>query len=150
VKERDRQTGEETGETITLFKVVFVFDRSQVEPVSSRAGPLDPPCEPLTGDSHAHLIPPLVAFAGSLGYSVSSDSIRGRARGFCDTKAKRIVVEASSPSNRRLRTLIHETVHALGVDYREYSRARADVIVATTIFWPGRRRLRLGAWAERR
>jgi hypothetical protein len=26
VKERDRGTGEETGETITLFKVVFVFD----------------------------------------------------------------------------------------------------------------------------
>ena len=49
--------------------------------------PLDPPCEPLTGDSHAHLIPPLVAFAGSLGYSVSSDPIPGRARGFCDTKA---------------------------------------------------------------
>jgi len=30
VKERDRATGEETGETITLLKTVFVFDRSQV------------------------------------------------------------------------------------------------------------------------
>ncbi|MCA1683078.1 MAG: ArdC family protein [Actinobacteria bacterium] len=30
IKERDRKTGEETGETRTLFKFVFVFDRAQV------------------------------------------------------------------------------------------------------------------------
>jgi hypothetical protein len=32
VSERDRITGEETGETLLLFKTVFVFDRAQVAP----------------------------------------------------------------------------------------------------------------------
>ncbi len=73
VKERDRSTGEETDERRVFFKTAFVFDVSQtevldgVEPVA-----LEAPCEPLTGDSHAHLIAPMVAFAGSLGHSVSS------------------------------------------------------------------------------
>jgi hypothetical protein len=34
VKERDRMTGEETGETMMLFKTVFVFDRAQVDPMT--------------------------------------------------------------------------------------------------------------------
>ncbi len=33
--------------------------------------PLQPPCEPLTGSSHAHIIGPLRAFAGLLGYVVA-------------------------------------------------------------------------------
>lgn len=99
-------TGEETGETVTLFKVVFVFDRSQVDPVPSRDQvPLEPPCEPLTGDSHAHLLAPMGAFAESLGYAVSFEPIDGSAGGFCDMKAKRIVVDAAQPANARLRTL---------------------------------------------
>lgn len=107
VKERDRRTGEETGETITLFKVVFVFDRSQVSPLPAREQvSLEAPPEPLTGDSHAHLLAPLAAFAESLGYSVSFEAIDGSAGGFCDRKAKRIVVEASLPANAQLRTLI--------------------------------------------
>jgi hypothetical protein len=35
VKERDHETGEETGETITLFKSVPVFFQKQVEPLPS-------------------------------------------------------------------------------------------------------------------
>ena len=33
VKERDRVSGDETGETVMLFKTVFVFDRAQVAPI---------------------------------------------------------------------------------------------------------------------
>src|SRR4051794_172241 len=33
---------------------------------------------------------------------------------------KRIVVDADAPANARLRTLIHETMHALGVGDAEY------------------------------
>jgi hypothetical protein len=44
VKERDRATGEETGETITLLKGVSVFDAQQVEPLpSGEPTPLQPP-----------------------------------------------------------------------------------------------------------
>ena len=45
VKEGDRTTGEETGEEITLFKTVFVFDAGQVEPL--------PTGEPTPSSRHA-------------------------------------------------------------------------------------------------
>lgn len=70
--------------------------RGGVEPT-----PLEPPSQPLTGDSHAHLIAPTVKFAESLGYSVAFEAIAGSAGGWCDTKAKRIVVDADGPANGR-------------------------------------------------
>jgi hypothetical protein len=132
VKERDRVSGEQTGETLVLFKTVFVFDRAQVAPIDGiEQASLEPPCEPLTGDSHAHLLEPLRAFTESLGFSVSFEAIAGPAGGWCDQKAKRIVVDADAPANARLRTLIHETIHGLGIGYSEYGRERAEVIVDT-------------------
>jgi hypothetical protein len=132
VKERDRSTGEETGDTMLLFKTVFVFDRAQVDPIAGREqSALGPPCEPLTGDSHAHLLEPMRSFAESLGFSVSFESIPGDTGGWCDPKARRIVVDVNAPANAQLRILIHETVHALGIGYAEYGRKRAEVIVDT-------------------
>jgi hypothetical protein len=61
--------------------------------------PLDPPCEPLTGDSHAHLLAPLQAFTESLGFTVSCESIPGATGGWCDQKARRILVDAAQPAN---------------------------------------------------
>jgi N-terminal domain of anti-restriction factor ArdC len=128
VKQRDR----DTGETRILFKTVFVFDRAQVTPLpNGEPTPLEPPCEPLTGDAHAQLLGPLQAFARSLGFSVAFEPIAGPAGGWCDPKAKRIVVDAAAPANAQLRTLIHEVVHAMGVGYGEYGRERAEVIVDT-------------------
>ena len=133
VKERDHATGEETGETITLFKGVSVFDAQQVKPLpSGQPTPLQPPSQPLSGDSHAHLIAPTIAFAESLGYTVSFEPIAGSASGWCDTTAKKIVVDTNAPANARLRTLVHETIHALGIDYQHFSRPQAEVIVDTT------------------
>jgi hypothetical protein len=132
VRERDPETGEKTDETRVLFKAVPVFDRQQVAAIDGvNQAPLEPPCEPLTGDSHAHLLAPLQAFAESLGYSVSFEEIAGAAGGWCDQRVKRIVVDAGAPANARLRTLIHETIHALGVGYAEFGRERAEVIVDT-------------------
>jgi hypothetical protein len=108
-------------------------DAQQVEPLpSGEPTPLQPPSQQLSGDSHAHLIAPTVAFAESLGYTVSFEPIAGSAGGWCDTKAKQIVVDSNGPANARLRTLVHEAIHALGVDYRHYPRAHAEVIVDTT------------------
>jgi hypothetical protein len=132
VKERDRLTGERTYERRVFFKTAFVFDISQTDVLDSVVPvALEPPCEPLTGDSHAHLLVPLQEFAESLGYSVSFEPIASAAGGWCDSKNKRIVVDADAPANARLRTLIHETAHALGIDYERYSRAQAEVMVDT-------------------
>jgi hypothetical protein len=77
VKERDRETGEETGETRTYFRTAFVFFQEQVVPLpSGEPVALEPPREPLTGDSHGHLLPRLQSFCESLGYSVSFEELR--------------------------------------------------------------------------
>jgi hypothetical protein len=131
VKDRDRVTGEETGELLMLFKTVFVFDRAQVDPIEGHVqAPLAPPSEPLTGNSHAHLLEPMRAFAESLGFAVAFESIPGPTGGWCDSKRRRIVVD-DQPANAQLRILLHETVHALGVGYTEYGREGAEVIVDT-------------------
>jgi hypothetical protein len=131
VKQRDEHD-EETAERRVFFKTAFVFDVSQTEiRDGAEAVALEPPHQPLTGDSHAHLLAPMVAFAESLGYSVSFETIEGSAGGWCDPKLERIVVDADVSANAQLRTLIHECAHALGVDYQRYSRARAEVIVDT-------------------
>lgn len=154
VKDGDKLSGEETGEPRLLFKTVFVFDREQVAPLPDREPtPLAPPSEPLTGESHLHLIAPLERFAASLGYTVSFERIAGPAGGWCDAAAKRIVVDADAPANATLRILVHEIAHALGVGYAEYGRARAEVIVDTVIFSPvsrliGMRRM-VVAWVTR-
>jgi N-terminal domain of anti-restriction factor ArdC len=136
IKERDRASGEETGETRILFRAVPVFDRAQVT-AGEHATPLEPPVEPLSGDSHKHLLVPLDRFAGTLGFSVSFETISGPAGGWCDYRRKRIVVDAAQPANARVRTLIHEIAHAMGVDYQRYSRAQAEVIVDTVSFVVG-------------
>jgi hypothetical protein len=85
-----------------LFKVVSVFDRSQVAPLDGvEPAPPDPPSEPLTSDSHAYLLAPLQAFTESLGFTVAFESIRGTTGGWCDRAARRIVVAADQPANAR-------------------------------------------------
>jgi hypothetical protein len=90
---------------------------------------LTPPSQPITGDSHHHLIAPLIAHAAALGYNVE---IRGLPAdgpgGWCDPKRKHIVV-AAGPANRQLRTLVHEIAHAHGLGYAEYGRERCEVLV---------------------
>jgi len=136
IQERDRASGEETSETRTLFRAVPVFDRAQVT-AGEHATPLEPPVEPLSGDSHQHLLEPLARFAGSHGFSVSFETIDGPAGGWCDYQRNRIVVDAGKPANARVRVLIHEIAHAMGVDYQRYSRAQAEVIVDTVSFVVG-------------
>jgi hypothetical protein len=134
VKERD-QRGVETGERRVFFKTAFVFDVSQTEPVpGADPEPLEPPSQPLTGSSHEHLLEPLRAFAKSLGFSVRFDALPGAAGGYCDSRERRIVVDAQVAANAQVRTLVHECAHAVGVDYERYSRSQAEVIVDTVTF----------------
>lgn len=132
IKQRDELVGEDAEEGRVAFKTAFVFDVSQTEVLEGvQPAPLEPPRQPLTGDSHAHLLAPLRGLAESIGYSVCFEAIEGSAGGWCDPKARRIVLDAGVPANAQLRTLIHECAHALGIDYDRYSRAQAEVIVDT-------------------
>lgn len=124
------------GRPRVAFKSTAVFDRSQVDPLPDvEPTPLEAPCEPLSGDSHAHLLEPLRAFcAQELGYTVELRALPGAAGGWCDRKARHIVVDAGVPANAQLRVLVHETAHALGVNYETHSRAHAEVIVDCTTY----------------
>jgi hypothetical protein len=129
VKERDAN-GDETSETKTLFRTVPVFDVSMTDPLPGKEPvPLAPPCQPITGDSHDHLIAPLIAYATELGYTVEiRDLPDAGPDGWCDPERKQIVA-ATGPPNRRVRTLVHEIAHAHGLGYAEFGRNRCEVLV---------------------
>ena len=117
------------------FTAVSVFGLSQTDPLPGvEQLPLEPPCEPLTGGSHAHLLEPLGKLATELGYAVTFEEVAGASGGWCDAHAKRIVVDSSQAVNGQVRTLVHELVHALGVNYQTHTRREAEVIVDTAIF----------------
>ena len=90
---------------------------------------LTPPAEPITGDSHHHLIARLIAHAAQLGYTVEIRELPEHGPGgWCDAKRRQIVV-ANGPGNQQVRTLTHELAHAHGVGYQQYPRAQAEVLV---------------------
>jgi antirestriction protein ArdC len=110
----------------TFFRLVPVFDASQVDPLPEFPGepmPLEPPHEPITGDGLADRIPALVGFADSLGLEVAVEEIRGAACGYHEPATGRIVVEEVGPefsANAQVSVLVHELAHALvRIDRRE-------------------------------
>jgi antirestriction protein ArdC len=126
VKETDEH-GQETGERVVFFRAVPVFDIAQTD-----GEPLpEPPSEPITGDSHERYIGALEDHARSLGFTVERETLE-HAGGYCDAKARRIVVSSSLEApNARVRVLVHELAHAHGVGYADYGRDDAEVLVET-------------------
>ena len=131
----DESTGEQVWRVVG-YRDVAVFDISQTDPVpGTDPVALTPPAwAPLTGDSHAHLLPALEGLAGEQGYAVSYEKLPGALGGYCNTEAKRIVIDAANAGNARVRTLIHELAHALGVTYQTHRRDEAEVIVETVTY----------------
>jgi hypothetical protein len=129
VRDRD-ENGEDTGGKHVFFKAVTVWDASGTDQIPGKDPvPLTPPAEPITGDSHHHLIAPLIAHASELGYTVEiRDFPEHGPGGWCDTKRREIVV-AAGPENQQVRTLTHELAHAHGIGYEQYTRAQAEVLV---------------------
>jgi hypothetical protein len=115
------------------WKLVSVFDVSQTD---GDALPEPPAAQPVTGDSHAGYLPALERFAAKLGFTVTHADLSAMpgAGGYCDAANKRIVVNSEQPVNARVRVLIHELAHALGVGYKDYGREAAEVIVETATF----------------
>jgi hypothetical protein len=129
VKRRDEH-GDPTAEKAVVFRAVPVFDVTMTDPLPGREPvPLTPPTQPITGDSHQHLIAPLIAHAATLGYRVEIRELpeHGPA-GWCDSAHQQITI-AAGPANRQVRILVHELAHAHGLDYQHYGRERCEVLV---------------------
>ena len=128
-RDSEQSDDEEAGEQLVGFKLAAVFDVSQTEPLPGvDPAPLDPPGQPVTGDSHAGLLAPLERHAASLGYTVSYEPLDGRA-GYCSAREARIVIDTALPANGKVTTLVHELAHAHGIDYQRFSRPEAELIV---------------------
>ncbi len=120
---------DEAAPELVGFRLAAVFDVSQTEPLpDTEPVPLDPPGQPVEGDSHTHLLEPLQQHAQSLGYTVSYEPLNDKA-GYCSTQTQRIVIDAGLPGNGKVTTLVHELAHAHGIDYQRYSRPEAELIV---------------------
>ena len=124
VKVVDEESGEKA-QRLAGFIGVSVFDVSQTE-----GEPLGEPPRPapVEGDSHAHLIEPVEAFARSRGYAVVRQRLPEGMGGWCDLDAGRIALSESLSANGEVRTLIHELAHTYWIDYHHYERGVAEAI----------------------
>jgi hypothetical protein len=127
--------GQENGEKRIFFRSVPVFDVAMTDVLpGTQAIPLCAPAEPITGESHAHVLEPLERLAGELGYQVQYRPIDGSTGGWCDPRRREIIVDDQLPANAQVRVLVHEIAHSLGVGYTEYGRAQAEVLVDTVTY----------------
>ncbi|MGH2973928.1 MAG: ArdC-like ssDNA-binding domain-containing protein [Solirubrobacterales bacterium] len=103
----------------TFFRLVSVFDRSQVDPLPEFPGgpvDLDPPVESVRGDSLSHLFEPLTDFASAIDYTLAVEEIEGSASGYCSPSRRHIGVQPLSEkfsANAQVGVEIHELAHAL-------------------------------------
>jgi antirestriction protein ArdC len=130
---------DENGRELTRirFRLTAVFDVSQTEPLpNTEPLPLAPPSTPVTGDSHADLLPRLTAFAEELGVPVEYEQLPDSVGGYFHTAEKRIALAEGRAANTTVRTLIHELAHMLirRMDSESYPYDREEVIVETATY----------------
>lgn len=130
VRQRESDETDDDDQRRLVFRAVAVFDISQTDALPGREPlALEPPREPVSGDSHVRLLTPLENLAAELGYSVRHLPLDRGADGWCDNQRMEIVVNDQLPANARVRVLVHELAHALGVGYEQYGRQQAEVLV---------------------
>ena len=103
----------------TRFRLVSVFDRSQVAPLPEfPGGPavLDPPGHPIEGEGLGYLFGALCEFGASIGSRVRAERILGEAKGYYEPRSRDIAVEVVGEGfspNAQVATTVHELSQAL-------------------------------------
>ena len=131
VRDDEDRDDDDRARRVIGFGVGHVFDRSQVDPIPGRARPLENPTPPapVEGDTHSHLLDPLLALAREIGFGVYRAPLDGGKLGACNSGLHRILIAHGQSPNAEVRVLVHELAHALGVGYAEFGRCRAEAIV---------------------
>ena len=135
IKVEDPET--EKDSVIMRFKTGTVFTRDQVDPIEGKALSVDSPKpEPVTGDSHRHLIGKLTAFAEKTGYEIKqlTPEENPGCHGYHDSEGMVIAYRPEQPANAIVRVLVHELIHSLGTSYQKFGRARAETITDSATF----------------
>lgn len=129
---KKRQDGEKE---LFGFRLVSVFDRSQVEPIPEQEqSPLDSPVVSIEGDNYSPLVATYSDWArDELGLRVQTTPLQG-ALGRHIPDAKLIELDPDQTSNSTLRTLIHELAHAHDISYTNYTRPVAEVMADAIAF----------------
>lgn len=113
-----------------FFRIVTGFDVSDTDAPEPELRELIE----LDGDDLMHLHAPLENMAALLGYTVKYVEDTGDAHGWVDERMWNIVVNKNLSGNALVRTLLHEVAHIYGnVNYKDYSRAEAEVIVESSV-----------------
>lgn len=107
------------------FSELCEFDVTQTD-----GAPYEVPEYNLDGDDLAKYLDALVAHATSL-ETVDRVEFKGcePAKGYFQPSAKLIVVDPSLPVNEQVKVLVHETAHAYGIGYDNFTPDEAEVIV---------------------
>jgi len=122
------------------FRLTSVFDVSQTDPLpDTDPVPLSPPASgDVEGDSHAHLLDPLVAFAQSIGCGVAFRvPALAAAKGVFHRSSKAIEIDPGQAPNARVSVLIHELCHALLAEGGEpdcFGYALEEVLVESAAY----------------
>lgn len=114
---------------VAFYRSVKVYDQRWTE---GKDLP-DVATEPITGSSHLEYLYRCEQMATGMGYELTYEDT-GKMGGWCDIDNKKIAVNIESEVNGRVRTLIHELAHAHGIDYSDYTRPQAEVIVESAAF----------------
>lgn len=125
----------------TYFKLGPVFDRSQVEelPPPAIAVTIDCPIADVIGCELEYAIEPLVAFADSIGSTVTFEAMCAERGGCYDPATRAITINDTREINAQVKTLIHELSHALlraepGEDDPELSYAEEELVVESIAY----------------
>lgn len=140
-KRKDKhQLDPETGKPVEriFFRGVKVFDVADTAPIPGETPvPIEPPSEPIEGNSHQKWIIPLRMYAAEH-LRVTTDletPITGGAKGFYDEDGARICVDPQLSPNGKVHVLVHELCHALGIRYSdEGGRQRAEACCEAAAF----------------
>jgi hypothetical protein len=132
--EIDPATGEQKKRT--YFKNVRVFDVSQTSPIEGLDEiPVEPPREPVTGESHRPWILPLTRLAKDNGFKVSFRELPAFGpSGWFNAEQRLIVVSAGESANAQVRIMVHELCHAFGYTSYEEGRGRTEACTEAAAF----------------
>lgn len=122
------------------FASVSVFDRGQVEPIpDAEQKPLEAPlkCEPLTGESHAHLLDGLREHAREHDVQVRDaqpGELPNGAEGVYMPRDRQILLQGERAGNHQVAVLIHELAHAHKPADSKLSYAEEELVAESTAY----------------